>query len=454
MNQALVIDCTKQTECALFQSGRYIQTTSQEQNKQQEDIMCGMVDELLSQNNTSINKIDTVVVCVGPGSFTGIRKAISYCCGITFFGYANIIGVNALRAMHYKMTNMIGNNYKMAHAHCETDSSHCEIGDKQRKIDKKHRKNDTIVNIPYMANSMANKIASKLENNLENNLTKNLTNGEIIGDEIVVNEIALEELEAVGVESGSVAPNEVLNNRIFTNKTLSIAILPCNGTMLYFSICICVNGAPVNDSSFDEVLRRKTTQEGTATPEEIFTTVKTIISQIVDNNVGISHIDIALCDTVPNLLKQEIQNQADIFENEPTSGAANSYSLQILVVNAQLIGEYAIYLADKDNNGALLRGDLADSISSYTSEFNEYRVNSVITNGAEISNLNKANDLRLLIEGNNTETAFASKVKTDIKTDIKTKVKTEELTNNEKMQIIMPHYIKPPSITQKPKIPQ
>lgn len=333
MNQALVIDCTKQTECALFIDGRYTQTTSQEQNKQQEDIMCNMIEELLSQNNTSINKIDTVVVCVGPGSFTGIRKAISYCCGITFFGDAKIIGINALSAMQHKIYE-----------------------------------------------------------NYENSVAK--------ADKML-------------------------------DKTLSIAILPCNGTMLYFSICIVCNGVP----------NYKTAQEGTAAPEDIFAIIRSTIFEIDEGSAGvrgvgvrggvsnisdvshISHIDIALCDTVPNLLKHEIQEQADRFENEPTEGVANSYSIEVLAVNAQLMGEYAMYLNNLNNNALVDGAGLSEELKT-----------------DEVSTENREYD----IEGDRDNNEVLDGCSIEL----------NSLTDEERLKIIIPHYIKPPSITQKPKIPQ
>ena len=53
-----------------------------ENQKKHTDELLVSVDELLKQAGLNANQIDVVGVCEGPGSFTGIRVAVSICKGL------------------------------------------------------------------------------------------------------------------------------------------------------------------------------------------------------------------------------------------------------------------------------------------------------------------------------------------------------------------------------------
>lgn len=58
----------------------FFKQDSKEKKHTDELLLC--VDELLNGANLNINEIENICVCVGPGSFTGIRVAISICKGL------------------------------------------------------------------------------------------------------------------------------------------------------------------------------------------------------------------------------------------------------------------------------------------------------------------------------------------------------------------------------------
>ena len=58
--------------------------------KKHTDELLNVVDELLKDANISIKDIDNICVCVGPGSFTGIRVAISIAKGLAIGAGAKV----------------------------------------------------------------------------------------------------------------------------------------------------------------------------------------------------------------------------------------------------------------------------------------------------------------------------------------------------------------------------
>ncbi|MGL9717965.1 MAG: tRNA (adenosine(37)-N6)-threonylcarbamoyltransferase complex dimerization subunit type 1 TsaB [Wolbachia sp.] len=63
-----------------------------------------ILDTLFSKHNYNYNKIDYLVVVVGPGSFTGIRVGISAAKGINLATNKPLYGVNALEVQAYAIS--------------------------------------------------------------------------------------------------------------------------------------------------------------------------------------------------------------------------------------------------------------------------------------------------------------------------------------------------------------
>ena len=67
------------------------------------------IDRLLEWTGKKLENIDTVLVSIGPGSFTGVRIAISVVKGLFYGKNINIYEVNELDALAYQAYYTIGN---------------------------------------------------------------------------------------------------------------------------------------------------------------------------------------------------------------------------------------------------------------------------------------------------------------------------------------------------------
>ena len=86
----LAIDCSYGMNISIFANGKdYVYSCLE--SKKQSDSLLLQIDELLSQAKLNLKDIDTIAVCVGPGSFTGIRVAISTAKGLAIGTKANIV---------------------------------------------------------------------------------------------------------------------------------------------------------------------------------------------------------------------------------------------------------------------------------------------------------------------------------------------------------------------------
>ncbi|MDM8334910.1 tRNA (adenosine(37)-N6)-threonylcarbamoyltransferase complex dimerization subunit type 1 TsaB [Wolbachia pipientis] len=71
-----------------------------------------ILDILFSKHNYSYDKVDHLVVVVGPGSFTGIRVGISAVKGINLATNKPLYGVNALEVQAYVISLLCANSRK------------------------------------------------------------------------------------------------------------------------------------------------------------------------------------------------------------------------------------------------------------------------------------------------------------------------------------------------------
>lgn len=77
----LIIDCSLGMNVYLDNEGVIKSKVDYTQNKHTDEIL-KVIDELLNQVSLKINQIQNICVCVGPGSFTGVRVAISIAKGL------------------------------------------------------------------------------------------------------------------------------------------------------------------------------------------------------------------------------------------------------------------------------------------------------------------------------------------------------------------------------------
>lgn len=81
----LIIDCSAGMSLILLKGDETFSYVDENQKKHTDELLLKL-DELLAKANLKLKQIDNLCVCVGPGSFTGIRVAISIVKGIAVSG--------------------------------------------------------------------------------------------------------------------------------------------------------------------------------------------------------------------------------------------------------------------------------------------------------------------------------------------------------------------------------
>lgn len=77
----LIIDCSAGMSVYVLKNDEIFSRVDFDQKKHTDNLLV-VVDELLNQANLKIDEIENLCVCIGPGSFTGIRVAISIIKGL------------------------------------------------------------------------------------------------------------------------------------------------------------------------------------------------------------------------------------------------------------------------------------------------------------------------------------------------------------------------------------
>ena len=70
-----------------------------EGNKNHAKNIVSKVDEILKNNKLTTNDLNEVVVGIGPGSYTGVRMAVTVCKMLSVFGNKNLYSVSTLKLM-------------------------------------------------------------------------------------------------------------------------------------------------------------------------------------------------------------------------------------------------------------------------------------------------------------------------------------------------------------------
>ena len=87
MENTLIIDCSSGMKIIILKENEKFEFVDNNQKRHTDELLL-TVDKLLSDANLKIGDIKNLCVTIGPGSFTGIRVAISICKGLS-------IGTNA-----------------------------------------------------------------------------------------------------------------------------------------------------------------------------------------------------------------------------------------------------------------------------------------------------------------------------------------------------------------------
>ena len=89
----LIIDCSAGMSVYLCKGKQVLSKVDENQKKHTDELLV-VVDELLNVSGLKMSDVDVIGVCIGPGSFTGVRVAISICKGLAIGSGAKVAVVS------------------------------------------------------------------------------------------------------------------------------------------------------------------------------------------------------------------------------------------------------------------------------------------------------------------------------------------------------------------------
>lgn len=102
MSRILVIDTSSKNLYVMLLDGKKsIKITMLDNQKQHSVVLSQAIEEVLQKANIPISEIDVFAVCIGVGSFTGIRVGVSVAKGLNFGSVKKFVEVNSLQTLAY-----------------------------------------------------------------------------------------------------------------------------------------------------------------------------------------------------------------------------------------------------------------------------------------------------------------------------------------------------------------
>ena len=89
----LIIDCSAGMSLILVKNEEVFSFVDENEKRHTDDLLVKL-DEILSDAGLKISDINNIGVCVGPGSFTGVRVAISVCKGLSIGTNADVFAMS------------------------------------------------------------------------------------------------------------------------------------------------------------------------------------------------------------------------------------------------------------------------------------------------------------------------------------------------------------------------
>lgn len=105
MNLLALETCFGKFSIALFKNGANIAYFESAEETKQAEQLIPAIEEMLAKNNLAYKDLQAIVVCVGPGSFTGLRIGLAAAKGYELALKIKLIGVSSLDAAAIKKTS-------------------------------------------------------------------------------------------------------------------------------------------------------------------------------------------------------------------------------------------------------------------------------------------------------------------------------------------------------------
>lgn len=85
----LILDCSAGMTLRVIKDGQEFSFVDKNEKRHSDELLV-VLDNLLKEANVKISEIENICVCIGPGSFTGVRVAISICKGLAIGASAKV----------------------------------------------------------------------------------------------------------------------------------------------------------------------------------------------------------------------------------------------------------------------------------------------------------------------------------------------------------------------------
>ena len=118
------------SSCALVKNGVIIANTDKHNNDHIFNKLILQINDILRLSNKELKDISTVLLDIGPGSFTGIRCAVSYVSGVSAFSNITVQGISGFEVIKinliYKLINLVYQECKSKEEDNQLDINHKE----------------------------------------------------------------------------------------------------------------------------------------------------------------------------------------------------------------------------------------------------------------------------------------------------------------------------------------
>ncbi len=98
----LILDFTQSFRLALIHNGKLV-NKELKIKKNISEILIIEIDKFLKKSHTNIKKIKSIYIITGPGSFTGIRSALTYAKALKLTMNLSIFGMSKFELINFKM---------------------------------------------------------------------------------------------------------------------------------------------------------------------------------------------------------------------------------------------------------------------------------------------------------------------------------------------------------------
>ena len=98
----LILDFTQSLQIALINNNKFERKVIKTK-KNISELLIDEIDKFLNKLKVNINKIKSICVIIGPGSFTGVRSALTFAKSLRLTSKLNIVGISKFEIINAKI---------------------------------------------------------------------------------------------------------------------------------------------------------------------------------------------------------------------------------------------------------------------------------------------------------------------------------------------------------------